>query len=69
MKQILQNIKNGGTEIVEVPVPVVRPGYLLIASAYSLVSAGTERMLLDFIINYPTRMENNMLLNKCGTSS
>lgn len=48
MKQILQNIKNGRTEIVDVPVPVVRPGYLLIASSHSLVSAGTERMLLDF---------------------
>ncbi len=48
MKQILQNIKNGGTEIVEVPVPVVRPGHILIATTNSLVSAGTERMLLDF---------------------
>jgi predicted dehydrogenase/threonine dehydrogenase-like Zn-dependent dehydrogenase len=48
VKQILQNIKNGRTEIVEVPVPVVRPGHILIATAESLVSAGTERMLLDF---------------------
>lgn len=48
MKQILQNLKTGATEIVEIPVPNVRRGHLLIQTAYTLVSAGTERMLVDF---------------------
>ena len=48
MKQILQDLKTGKTIVDEVPVPVVRPGHLLIRSTASLVSAGTERMLLDF---------------------
>jgi len=48
MKQILQNLKNGSTEIVEVPVPGLGRGQILIESRQSLVSAGTERMLVDF---------------------
>jgi predicted dehydrogenase/threonine dehydrogenase-like Zn-dependent dehydrogenase len=48
MKQILQSLKNGKIEIASIPCPEVRPGHLLIRSSRSLVSAGTERMLLDF---------------------
>lgn len=48
LKQILQNLKNGATEIVSVPVPRASAGGLLIQSLNSLVSAGTERMLVDF---------------------
>jgi len=48
MKQLLQNLKNGTTEILEVPTPGVGRGQVLIASRRSLVSAGTERMLVDF---------------------
>ena len=48
MKQLLQNLKNGQTTIAEVPVPVVRPGTALVHTATSLVSAGTERMLVEF---------------------
>lgn len=48
MKQILQNLKTGKTELVEVPSPQVRPGHLLIQSRTSVVSAGTEKMLVDF---------------------
>lgn len=48
MKQILQNLKTGATEIVEVPVPAAGRGRLLIRSSRTLVSAGTERMLVDF---------------------
>ncbi len=48
MKQILQNLANGETSLVDVPVPVNLPGHLLIASRRTLVSAGTERMLVDF---------------------
>jgi predicted dehydrogenase/threonine dehydrogenase-like Zn-dependent dehydrogenase len=48
MKQVLQHLKTGLTEAVEVPAPMARPGHLLIASRRSLISAGTERMLVEF---------------------
>jgi len=48
MKQILQNLSNGETSLVDVPCPKVNKGSLLIASRNTLVSAGTERMLVDF---------------------
>ncbi len=48
MKQILQNISNGETQLIEVPCPQVKDSYLLIASTKSLISVGTERMLIEF---------------------
>ncbi len=48
MKQILQNLKDGSTAIAEVPCPQVGRGDLLIRTTRTLISAGTERMLVDF---------------------
>jgi len=48
VKQLLQNIKDGRTELMEVPAPLCRPGYVLIASRASVVSIGTERMIVNF---------------------
>jgi predicted dehydrogenase len=48
MKQILQHLGSGKTAVEEVPAPGVQPGHLLIATKASLVSAGTERMLMEF---------------------
>lgn len=48
MKQILQNLKNGETELTEIPCPSVGRGQVLIQTRASLISAGTERMLVDF---------------------
>lgn len=48
MKQILQSLKTGLTEVAEVPVPNVKPRQLLIKTTNTLVSAGTERMLVQF---------------------
>jgi predicted dehydrogenase/threonine dehydrogenase-like Zn-dependent dehydrogenase len=48
LKQILQSLKTGATEVAEVPVPGVGRGQLLIATSCTLVSAGTERMLVEF---------------------
>ena len=48
MRQILQSLATGQTELVEVPCPAVSSGQLLIQSRVSLVSAGTERMLVEF---------------------
>jgi predicted dehydrogenase/threonine dehydrogenase-like Zn-dependent dehydrogenase len=48
MKQLLQNISNGETLVVDVPIPQVRAGMALVRTHASLVSAGTERMLVEF---------------------
>ena len=48
MKQILQSLKTGATEVAEVPCPAVGRGQLLIRTTRSLVSPGTERMIVDF---------------------
>lgn len=48
MKQVLQSLKDGSVEVAEVPAPKLAPGHLLIATTRTLVSAGTERMLVDF---------------------
>jgi predicted dehydrogenase/threonine dehydrogenase-like Zn-dependent dehydrogenase len=48
MKQLLQNMKSGETEVAEVPVPSPGQGKALVQTAASLVSAGTERMVVEF---------------------
>jgi predicted dehydrogenase/threonine dehydrogenase-like Zn-dependent dehydrogenase len=48
MKQVLQNMRSGNTMVNETPIPQVRPKTALVQTAVSLVSAGTERMLVDF---------------------
>jgi predicted dehydrogenase/threonine dehydrogenase-like Zn-dependent dehydrogenase len=48
MKQIIQDLKNGNTILEEVPAPNLEPGHLLIETTRSLVSLGTERMLVEF---------------------
>ncbi len=48
MKQLLQNIKTGETVVADVPVPRPGPGTALISTEVSLVSAGTERMIVAF---------------------
>lgn len=48
MKQIVQDLKNGATVLEEVPVPQVKIGNVLIKTTRTLVSLGTERMLVEF---------------------
>jgi predicted dehydrogenase/threonine dehydrogenase-like Zn-dependent dehydrogenase len=48
MKQILQNLKTGELEIAEAPAPKALPGQLLIRTRCTLISSGTERMLVSF---------------------
>ncbi|MBZ0256160.1 zinc-binding alcohol dehydrogenase, partial [bacterium] len=48
MKQFLQNLKSGETEIADIPTPDVATGRLLIQSNRSIISSGTERMLVEF---------------------
>ncbi|MBT6029950.1 MAG: Gfo/Idh/MocA family oxidoreductase [Crocinitomicaceae bacterium] len=48
MRQIFQNLKTGEISQPELPVPAVKAGHLLIQSHKSLISLGTEKMLLNF---------------------
>lgn len=48
MRQILQSLSDGKTEVADVPCPAVVPGQVLIRTSRTLISAGTERMLVDF---------------------
>ncbi len=48
MKQLIQDLRTGETSVVEVPVPRAQPGTVLVRTAASLVSTGTERTLVEF---------------------
>ncbi|EGQ8022942.1 bi-domain-containing oxidoreductase [Vibrio vulnificus] len=48
MKQILQDMAKGGSNLVQAPAPKATTGNVLIDTSISLISAGTERMLVDF---------------------
>ena len=48
MLQIIQDLSSGNTLLENIPAPLVKPGYILIQTTRSLVSLGTERMLVEF---------------------
>src|SRR5664280_242882 len=48
MKQLIQDLKNGNTLLEEIPTPQAKTGAVLIKTTHSLVSLGTERMLVEF---------------------
>jgi len=48
VKQILQSLRSGSTEVADVPSPGAPRGSVLIHTSRTLISAGTERMLVDF---------------------
>src|SRR5215207_4354454 len=48
MKQLLQNVKTGKSTVEDVPVPTPREGQALVKIEASIVSAGTERMVVEF---------------------
>ncbi len=47
VKQLVQNYRTGDLRIEEVPPPAVRPGGVLVRNAFSLISAGTERSMIE----------------------
>jgi predicted dehydrogenase/threonine dehydrogenase-like Zn-dependent dehydrogenase len=73
MKQVLQDLGNGKTTVIDVPSPICSRGSVLIASTASLISAGTERMLVEFgnasllkkALKQPDRVRD--VLDKVGT--
>ncbi len=48
MKKILQHLKTGQIILEDIPCPKINPGEILIQTSKTLISAGTERMLLEF---------------------
>ena len=48
MRKLLQSLKTGEIELVEAPTPIVIANHVLIETRKTLISAGTERMLLEF---------------------
>lgn len=48
MKQVIQSARSGKLALKEVPAPKLRGGHLLVRTRASLISAGTERMVIDF---------------------
>ncbi len=47
MHQVIQNVRTGKLRVATVPAPLARPGHVLIANACSVISAGTEKMVMD----------------------
>lgn len=47
MKQLSQNMQSGLLRVEEVPAPDVQRAHVLVQTAYSLISAGTERSLVE----------------------
>src|SRR4051812_5622990 len=47
MKQVVQSYKDGSRKLCDVAAPIAGPGQVLIANACSLISAGTEKMVID----------------------
>ncbi len=48
MKQIMQNLGDGTTQLIETPAPALKDRHIRIQTVSSLISAGTEKMLIDF---------------------
>lgn len=48
MKQLIQNWKTGEISLVEVPIPKIKPKYLLVKNYFSAVSIGTEKTMKSF---------------------
>ncbi|MGI6587858.1 MAG: bi-domain-containing oxidoreductase [Peptococcia bacterium] len=48
MKQLFLMLNDGSVKLIDTPMPTVKDNYVLVETYYSVVSAGTERMLTSF---------------------
>lgn len=48
VKQIVQDAKKGVIKIIDVPVPALRDNCVVVRNSFSLISAGTEKLMIDF---------------------
>ncbi len=73
MKQLFQNLNNGKIDLLDAPVPNIKKDHLIIRTHNSLISKGTEKMLLDFgksnliskALNQPNKV--SQVLDKIST--
>src|SRR5262245_8789279 len=47
MLQVVQNVRTGGQSVLTVPEPLARPGHVVIGNVRSVLSAGTEKMVME----------------------
>lgn len=47
MRALLEDLRTGKVDLYEVPVPELRPGGVLVRTAFSAISAGTERATME----------------------
>jgi len=47
MLQVVQNVRNGKLDLAEVPPPALLPGGVIVRTAASIISPGTEKMIMD----------------------
>ncbi|MGC3999851.1 MAG: hypothetical protein QM767_21375 [Anaeromyxobacter sp.] len=47
MNQVVQEVRSGITSVREIPAPIAPPGHVVVANARSLISAGTERYVVE----------------------
>src|SRR5215207_887961 len=45
MQQLIQDLRSGAVEVVEAPDPVLRPGHVIVRTAWSVISPGTEQSI------------------------
>ncbi|HEX7320351.1 MAG TPA: bi-domain-containing oxidoreductase [bacterium] len=48
MKQVVQDARKGLIKVIDVPVPLLKDNCILVKNRYSLISAGTEKLMLEF---------------------
>ena len=48
MKQIVQDTRKGKIRVIDVPVPAVKEHCIIVKNYFSLISAGTEKLMIDF---------------------
>ena len=73
MKHLIQSLKNGNLELIDIPMPSLKKGEILVKNSLSLISPGTEKMMLEFgNANYIDKVRQQpdkakMVLNKIKT--
>ena len=73
MKHLIQSLKNGNLELIDMPMPSLKKGEILVKNTLSLISPGTEKMMLEFgNANYIDKVRQQpdkakMVLNKIKT--
>jgi len=73
LKHLIQSLKNGNLELIDIPMPSLKKGEILVKNSLSLISPGTEKMMLEFgNANYIDKVRQQpdkakMVLNKIKT--